>query len=216
MSMKPPVSEHGLDSVEIFQVSGGRARASRELGRSQKRGDVLVRQGEMADALYVVVTGRFLVSVEEARQALPRSGPARQWADRLPRRRRAHRHRHGAADSLVLRLGRTEFETLWPSPVDLAHPHRGDGAAHGRRQCHAQPQPDPRPRTIAIIGPEAAASQAFIVGLTRAFRRHNRTMLVRPEMARPCCRRRYDSTEATQLNALGPTTTTCCSWPSRS
>src|SRR3990172_9948852 len=65
--MKAHLTEHGLDGVEIFAgiELAERARLAAELETvSLKRGDVLVRQGEMADALYVVVTGRFAVTLD--------------------------------------------------------------------------------------------------------------------------------------------------------
>src|SRR5207249_1579466 len=68
------------------------------------------------------------------------------------------------------------------------------------------PAPDPRPRTVTLI--RAGGSelpQAFLVGLTRAFRRRNRVMLVRPEMAKAVLPAgiRIDSVEATRaLNSL--------------
>jgi hypothetical protein len=43
--------------------------------RSLKRGDVLMRQGDLADALYVVVTGRFAVTVEGRQPPVAELGP---------------------------------------------------------------------------------------------------------------------------------------------
>src|SRR5436190_1478044 len=76
--MKSQVSEHGLDGVEIFQdlEEAERSRLAAELETlSLKRGDVLVRQGEMADALYVVVTGRFTITVSGRREPVAELGP---------------------------------------------------------------------------------------------------------------------------------------------
>ena len=209
--MKPPVSEHGLDGVAIFQdlEESERARLAAELETlTLKRGDVLVRQGEMADALYVVVTGRFLVTVEGRRQAIAEVGPG-QPVGEIAFLAGGVRTATVTAlrDSLVLRLGRVEFESLSAKSPSI---WRTLPLALARRVAEAsvtrEPPPDPRPRTIAII--RAGGSelpQAFIVGLTRAFRRNNRTMLVRPEMAKAVLPQsvRIDSTEATRaLNAL--------------
>ena len=163
----------------------------------------------MADALFVVVTGRFAVT----RRRPPRGGgrarrrPAA-GRDRLPRRRSAHRDRHRAARQPGAAAGTGRVRgALRQEPVDLAHADRGARQARGGCQRRRRaPPPDPRPRTVAII--RAGGSElppAFIVGLTRAFRRSNRTMLVRPEMAKAVLPTnvRIDSVEATRaLNAL--------------
>jgi len=209
--MKPLVSEHGLDAVEIFQdlEEAERARLAAELETlNLKRGDVLVRQGETADALYVVVTGRFLVTVAGRREPVAELGPGQPVGEIAflaggPRTATVTALR----DSLVLRLGRAEFERLsakspaiWRT-LTVALARRVAGANVSRA-----PPPDPRPRTIALIrAGESELPPAFVVGLTRAFRRHNRTMLVRPEMAKAVLPPtvRIDSVEATRaLNAL--------------
>src|SRR5262249_56152997 len=76
--MKAKASEHGLNGVEIFRdlEESERARLAAELETlNLKRGDALVRQGETADALYIVVTGRFLVTVAGRREAVAELGP---------------------------------------------------------------------------------------------------------------------------------------------
>jgi NTE family protein len=212
MSMKPPVSEHGLDGVEIFQdlEESERARLAAELEtRTLRRGEVLVRQGEVADALYVVVTGRFLVTVDGRRQAIAEVGPG-QPVGEIAFLSGGVRTATVTAlrDSLVLRLGRAEFESLSAKSPSI---WRTLTLALSRRLANASltrepPPPDPRPRTIAVI--RAGGSElppAFIVGLARAFRRQNRVMLVRPEMAKAVLPAsvRIDSLEATRaLNAL--------------
>ena len=209
--MKPQVSEHGLDGVEIFRdlEEEERARLAAELETlNLKRGDVLVRQGEMADALYVVVTGRFTVTVAGRRDLLAELGPG-QPVGEIAFLAGGVRTATVTAlrDSLVLRLGRAEFEELsakspsiWRTlTVTLARRVAAPTSA-------ATPPPDPRPRTVTLI--RAGASElppSFIVGLTRVFRRSNRTMLVWPEMAKAVLPATVpiDSTEATRaLNAL--------------
>ena len=107
----------------------------------------------------------------------------------------------------MLRLGRVEFEALSSKNPAI---WRTLTVALARRVAEGNvsraPSPDPRPKTVALI--RAGGSDlppAFIVGLTRAFRRANRTLLVRPEMAKAVLPPsvRIDSTEATRaLNAL--------------
>jgi NTE family protein len=114
--MKSQVSEHGLDGVEIFRdlEDAERARLAAELETlNLKRGDVLVRQGETADALYVVVTGRFSVTVAGRREMLAELGPG-QPVGEIAFLAGGVRTATVTAlrDSLVLRLGRAEFQEL--------------------------------------------------------------------------------------------------------
>src|SRR5215510_9668618 len=208
--MKPQVSEHVLDGVEIFAdlEEEERARLAAELeSLNLKRGDVLVRQGETADALYVVVTGRFAVTVE-GREAVAELGPGQPIGEIAFLAGGARTATVTALrDSLVLRLGRSEFEELSAKSPSI---WRTLTVTMAKRVATANvsraPPPDPRPRTVTII--RAGGSElppAFIVGLTRAFRRSNRTILVRPEMAKAVLPAsvRIDSVEATRvLNAL--------------
>jgi NTE family protein len=209
MIAKP--SEHGLDGVEIFRdlEESERARLAAELEvLNLKRGDVLVRQGEVADALYVVMTGRFAVTVAGRRDLLAEVGPGQPVGEIafLAGGVRTATVR-ALRDSLVLRLGRAEFEELSSKSPSI---WRTLTVTLARRVAVASvsrtPPPDPRPRTVTLIragGSELPAS--FIVGLTRVFRRSNRTLLVWPEMARTVLPDTVpiDSTEATRaLNAL--------------
>ena len=209
--MKPQISEHGLDGVEIFAdlEEEERARLAAELETlNLKRGDVLVRQGETADALYVVVTGRFAVTIEGRREAVAELGPGQPIGEIAFLAGGARTATVTALrDSLVLRLGRAEFEELSAKSPSI---WRTLTVTLARRVATANvsrpPPPDPRPRTVTLI--RAGSSElppAFIVGLTRAFRRSNRTILVRPEMAKAVLPAsvRIDSVEATRvLNAL--------------
>src|SRR5262245_38671389 len=114
--MQRQAPQHGLDGVEIFAGldAAERARLAAELETlSLRRGDVLVRQGETADALYVVVTGRFAITVEGRRQAIAELGPGQPVGEIAflaggPRTATVTALR----DSVVLRLGRVEFEAL--------------------------------------------------------------------------------------------------------
>jgi len=209
--MKSKVTEHGLDGVEIFRdlEDAERARLAGELETlNLKRGDVLVRQGETADALYVVVTGRFAVTVAGRRDLLAEVGPG-QPVGEIAFLAGGVRTATVTAlrDSLVLRLGRAEFEALSSKSPSI---WRTLTVTLARRVANASvsrtPPPDPRPRTITLI--RAGASElpaSFVVGLSRVFRHSNRTMLVWPEMARTVLPASVpiDSTEATRaLNAL--------------
>jgi NTE family protein len=210
--MKSQVSEHGLDGVEIFAdlEDAERARLAAELETlNLKRGDVLVRQGEVSDALYVVVTGRFSVTVEGRQQMIAELGPG-QPVGEIAFLAGGVRTATVTAlrDSLVLRLGRAEFEQLSAKNPSIL---RTLTVTLARRVVNATnissaPPPDPRPRTITLV--RAGASElpaSFVVGLARVFRHANRTMLVWPDMARTVLPATVpiDSSEATRaLNAL--------------
>ena len=209
--MKSKVSEHGLDGVEIFRdlEDAERARLAAELETlNLRRGDVLVRQGEVADALYVVVTGRFAVTVAGRRDLLAEVGPG-QPVGEIAFLAGGVRTATVTAlrDSLVLRLGRAEFEQLSSKSPSIWRTLTVTLAGRvAVASVSRTPPPDPRPRTVTLI--RAGASElpaSFVVGLSRVFRRSNRTMLVWPEMARTVLPASVpiDSTEATRaLNAL--------------
>src|SRR6185295_7266282 len=145
-----------------------------------RRGDVLVRQGEVADALYIVVTGRFSVTVAGRRQMIAELGPG-QPVGEIAFLAGGVRTATVTAlrDSLVLRLGRVEFEQLSSKNPSIWHTL---AVTLARRVAEANttrtPPPDPRPRTVTLI--RAGSSElppGFVVGLARVFRRSNRTML---------------------------------------
>ena len=209
--MKPQVSEHGLDGVEIFQdlEEDERARLVAELETLSSGAATCwcVRARRRMRSI-VVVTGRFAVTLDGRREAVAELGAGQPLGEIAflaggPRTATVTALR----DSLVLRLGRAEFEALSAKSPSI---WRTLTVALARRVAEANvsraPPPDPRPRTVAII--RAGGSElppAFIVGLTRAFRRSNRTMLVRAEMAKAVlpANVRIDSVEATRaLNAL--------------
>ncbi|MEI9901395.1 MAG: cyclic nucleotide-binding domain-containing protein [Hyphomicrobium sp.] len=76
--MHSPLPKSEPFAAGIFSELGTEERAAlvAELEtRSLKRGDVLVRQGETADALYIVISGRFAVTLEGRREPLTEIGP---------------------------------------------------------------------------------------------------------------------------------------------
>jgi NTE family protein len=209
--MHPPPSEYGLDGVTIFQdlAPAERARLARELETlTLKRGDVLVHQGETADALYVVVTGRFAVTIAGRREAISEIGPG-QPVGEIAFLAGGERTATVTAlrDSLVLRLGRSEFEELSGKNPSIWHTLT---VTLARRVAQANvsraPPPDPRPRTVAFIRAGGGAlSPVFVEAIAGVFRRTQRTILLRSAMARDVLPAgvRLDSAEATRaLNAL--------------
>src|SRR6516225_8004788 len=173
--MKAKASEHGLDGVEIFRdlEEGERARLAAELETlNLKRGDALVRQGETADALYIVVTGRFSVTVAERREAVAELGPG-QPVGEIAFLAGGVRTATVTAlrDSLVLRLRRTEFEELSAKSPSIWHTLT---VTLARRVAQANvsraPPPDPRPRTVAFIRAGGGAlSPVFVEAIAGVF-----------------------------------------------
>src|SRR6266446_834571 len=149
----PRRQTHLLATVEAFR--GLSAEELDELEAkleivSVTRGAFLIRQGEQSDALYLVVSGRFRAyregqdePVAEIGSGYPIgeiaffSGVARTASVRAER------------DSLVLKLGRGEFEALAQRSPAIWHAITGTLA----RRLTAATKPtrrDERPRTIAI------------------------------------------------------------------
>ena len=110
------LSKAGLPAVGIFSELSADERAAlmAELEtRALKRGDVLVRQGDAADALYIVISGRFAVTLEGRRDPLTEIGPEQPIGEIAFLTGGTRTATVSAMrDSLVLRLGRNEFERI--------------------------------------------------------------------------------------------------------
>ncbi len=183
-----------IDGAGLFRGLDASARgavASRLTSVSLARGDVLVRQGELADALYIVICGRFSVTRDEGRAHLTEIGPGQPIGEigfltGAPRTATVTALR----DSLVVKLGRSEFAELaeqhpgiWPSLTATLATRLA--ATSDRFASLAPPAPAPRARTVALI--RAGGSpipQAFVARLTTAFERSGRTLVVDPDRAR--------------------------------
>src|SRR4051794_15427978 len=114
--MATRLSEHILPAIDIFSAlapAEKAALASEFEVIPLRRGDVLVRQGEPADALFVVVSGRFAVSIEGRARAVTEIGPD-QPVGEIAFFTGGTRTATVTAmrDGLVLRLGRAEFDRL--------------------------------------------------------------------------------------------------------
>lgn len=188
--MKPLSPEHGLDALEFLSdlEPAARARLAAEFETlALKRGEVLVRQGDPADALYVVVSGRFSVSLEGRRAPVAEIGPGQPIGEIafLAGGTRTATVR-AMRDSLVLRFARADFDRLsaecpsvWRSlTVTLARRIAADNAA-------APAPPDPRPRTIAIVrAGSGALPDGFVPMFAEVFREAARTRFVTPAEVR--------------------------------
>src|SRR5262245_46117893 len=207
--MPQDATEHGLDAVAIFDdlTADERARLAAELETlSLKRGETLVRQGETADALYIVVTGRFVVTLDGSRVPVAELGPG-QPVGEIAFLAGGVRTATVTAlrDSLVLRLGRADFEALSAKSPSI---WRTLTVTLARRVADANlarpPPPDPRPRTLALIrAGDSALPHAFVERLTAALT--GKVLLLDAQRAGEVLPRgtAIDSTDATRaLNAL--------------
>src|SRR5688572_28275521 len=114
--MHSPVPKPALPAVGLFSdldAAQREAIAGELTTRALKRGDVLVRQGDAADALYIVLTGRFAVTLAGRRDPISEIGPDQPIGE-IAFLTGGERTATVTAmrDSLVLRLGRAEFESL--------------------------------------------------------------------------------------------------------
>jgi NTE family protein len=148
-----------------------------------KRGEALVREGEEADALYIVVSGRFDVTAGGRKGSIATIGPGSpvgEIAFLAGGRRTATVT--ALRDSLVVRLERADFDRLcretpgiWAAlTATLARRLADETAGRSREEARSTP------RTIAIIraGPEPIP-EAFLAELAAAFARAGRSIIVR-------------------------------------
>jgi NTE family protein len=174
--------------------------------RSLKRGDVLVRQGEAADALYIVISGRFAVTLEGRREPLTEIGPEQPIGEIAFLTGGVRTATVSAMrDSLVLRLGRADFDRIaercpriWRALTT---------ALSERLAATTAPEastPDARPRTIAIIrAGSSQIPQRFLDKLVAVFAANANTLVLNSASAREMLPDALDSAASTQaLNKL--------------
>jgi NTE family protein len=183
---------HAIPDVDLFaglSEPERQALAARLALRTLRRGDVLMRQGDPADALYVVVSGRFTVTLEGRQDPLSEIGPGQpvgEIAFLTGGRRTATVT--AMRDSLVLALPRAEFDALVAShpgiwgtlTTTLAHRL----AATTSHAASAAARPRPRPRTICVVPAGGSRlSAAFVVMLGQALSRRARCIALSGETA---------------------------------
>lgn len=183
--MDASATDHGLDAVEIFADldPAERSKLAAELATlSLRRGEVLVGQRESADALFVVVTGRFAVTVD-GRQ-IAEVGPGQPIGEVAFLAGGARTATVTALrDSAVLKLGRSQFEALAARNPQIL---RTLNVTLARRLAEGNVRradvADPRPRTIAIIGAGGGTvPPVFIEALVEVFASRHATILLRGE-----------------------------------
>lgn len=180
----------GLSDVAIFGdlLPSERAALESELETvALERGRVLVRQGEVADALFIVVSGRFAVTVAGRESPIAEIGPGSPVGEIAFLAGGVRTATVTAArDSLVLKLGREQFDRLcartpaiWRT-LTVALAQRLADQTAGR----AVPA-DAIPRTITIIpaGPRPVPSR-FVSGLEAVLRQFGSVALVRSDNLR--------------------------------
>jgi NTE family protein len=209
--MQDPAAQPVLSAVGIFADLGAAERAAlaAELEtRTLKRGEVLVRQGDQADALYIVLSGRFAVTLEGRRDPITEIGPDQPIGEIAFLTGGVRTATVTAMrDSLVLRLGRPEFDALTKKRPGI---WRTLASTLSQRLAAATisepPAPDPRPRTITIIRAGAAPVPArFIEELTATFSAAAKTLVLDSGKVTELLPKgvALDSAEATQvLNQL--------------
>jgi len=209
--MDAPPARPGSPVLGVLSELGEAERAAllAELEtRTLKRGDVLVRQGEQADALFIVVSGRFAVTVDGRREPVAEIGPDQPIGEIAFLSGGSRTATVSALrDSLVLRLDRDDFERVAERCPGI---WRGLTAALSQRVAATTvpdtAMPAPRPRTLAII--RAGASQIpprFLAELVSAFSPAGSTRVLDAERCAAAlpAGTEIDSPEATQaLNRL--------------
>lgn len=182
--MQATLTPAALDGVEMFAdlQPEDRARLAAELKTvALRRGDVLVRQGEQADALFVVVTGRFAVTIAGRSEPLAELGPGQPIGEIAFLAGGARTATVTALrDSLAVRLGRAEFDALsarhpaiWRTMTTTLARRVADG------NVDRAPRPDPLPRTIALIrAGSSAIPDYFLNELIGHFRKSNSVAVI--------------------------------------
>jgi NTE family protein len=178
-----PSRQSSLALVETFRDLPTRLLADLEqrlITRSVCRGEALVRQGDEADALYLVASGRFAVDFDGRRLAEVSSGsPIGEVAFFADGKRTATVT--ALRDSIVLQLSRADFialaedqpAVLKPMAVTLARRLADITLAGGERPLLS------RPRTIALIGTSGTpVPEAFRKKLTRALSRIAKILVI--------------------------------------
>lgn len=199
------------DATDFFSAlaDDDRATLSDHLERKFiKRGEALVRQGRPARALYIVVSGRFSVTIEGRKEPVSEIGP-NQPIGEIAFLTGGNRTATVTAlrDSIVLRLDRDDFDKLSKQKPEIWRGLTTTMAERLTATTAASPDPpDPRPRTIAVIrAGNEAIPQRFIDRFIEVFNGGRNTLVVTSDTAADMlgCPGDVHSEEATRaLNEL--------------
>jgi NTE family protein len=198
----------GLSDVAIFGglLPSERAALESELETvALDRGRILVRQGDVADALFIVVSGRFDVSVAGRRDPIAEVGPGSPVGEIAFLAGGVRTATVTAArDSLVLKLGREQFDRLCARTPAI---WRTLTAALARRladQTAGRALPEGAiPRTITLIpaGPRPVPPR-FVSGLEAALRQFGSVALLRSDNLRRTLGGHTDLNSGAAMQAL--------------
>ena len=187
--MTKDIKNKGWEATEFFSslAPSEQAALSDHLEtRFIKRGDALVRQGRPAKAFYIVVSGRFSVTVEGRKDPVSEIGP-NQPIGEIAFLTGGTRTATVTAlrDSIVLRLDKQDFDTLSKANPDIWRSLTSTMANRLAATTAAIPDPpDPRPRTIAIMrAGNSAIPDRFIESFIEVFSRDLATLVVTSENA---------------------------------
>ncbi len=172
------------DATEFFSALEANARAALSdhlETRFIQRGEALVRQGRTAQAFYLVVSGRFAVTVEGHKEPVAEIGP-NQPIGEIAFLTGGTRTATVTAlrDSIVLRLDKQDFDTLSKDSPDIWRSLATTMAERLAATTVATPDPpDPRPRTIAILrAGNSPIPKRFIERFIEVFSRDLNTLIV--------------------------------------
>lgn len=180
----PPGPQPGLEAIPIFAELSPAERAAlrREFETLVlRRGDVLMRQGDPADALYLVVSGRFAVTIAGRVQPITEIGPDQPIGE-IAFLAGGTRSATVTAmrDSLVLRLGREQFDRLSAKNPGIWRALTATLARRLAVTSAGQARPEARPRTIAIIAAgRERLSREFLELLVGVFGRRSDARVIR-------------------------------------
>jgi NTE family protein len=203
-------TQAALSEIAVFSGLGLEERlrlAAAAEAVAVSRGEVLIRQGADADALYIVVSGRFVVTRDGSQHPVAEIGPGQPIGE-IAFLSGCKRTATVTAlrDSLVQRLSREDFDAIvardpkiWQSLTTTLARRLAETTAA------TAPPPDPKPRTVAII--RAGGSDipnGFIERFQKALGAKVRTLVVTPlSAANVLGTAVYNSAKATEaLNAL--------------
>ena len=199
------------DATQFFSALEANARAALSdhlETRFIQRGEALVRQGRPAEAFYLVVSGRFAVTIDGRKEPISEIGP-NQPIGEIAFLTGGQRTATVTAlrDSIVLRLDKQDFDTLSKDNPDIWRSLTTTMADRLAATTAATPDPpDPRPHTIAILrAGNSAIPKRFIERFVDVFSRDLNTLVVTSDNAGDLldCGDDIHSTDATRaLNAL--------------
>ncbi|HRD75194.1 MAG TPA: cyclic nucleotide-binding domain-containing protein [Hyphomicrobiaceae bacterium] len=201
--------ERALASVGLFKGLSREALATltrRAVMREVPRGHVVVRQGEAADALHIVVSGRFDVTLEGRPRPIAEitaGSPIGEIAFLAGGTRTATVT--AVRDGIVMTLGRADFDELLKTNPDAARIMMATVAGRlAAATATMAPRAAARPKTIAIITAGGRpVPMAFLQKLREVVDRRSRSLIVGSEtVGRVLDGIRGDAEMTTALNAI--------------